>query len=430
MPPLPDILASGGLLPSASLLVPAPLARVRIGVAFSRAVTFAAQSVHDQSQRAWLLAVDEEKGRAWVWVRRLAPQSLHEPALGYFEFVEGAWVLRDYALVSSPAADAAPFDGLVVERAALAARDARSSLTSARDETIRALAALLEARGDAAPGYAWRELGQALVSAGRQEEAIQPLARAIALGSRHQSMAHAVHARLLVQRDEPGDVDGALADVDRMAAASPCCDEDGDGFGEEELAMHVGFLRGLALAGRDDAAAIKLLEAVAADRAKLDGDTRATRTLEPEMTRHGRSDAACRALSAIAARQGDQARALQWLDAVPHPIDADGLARGRALVALGRVQDAIAALASVSLPEAAALLAELRKQLALQAKRPPAAAPEGELDLDARVTHAKFGGGKVVDVEVTGGRAVRITVAFDDGSERTLPATSVRSTSA
>ena len=44
-----------------------------------------------------------------------------------------------------------------------------------------------------------------------------------------------------------------------------------------------------------------------------------------------------------------------------------------------------------------------------------------DFDIDDRVVHARFGAGVVLDVE-TNGSAARITILFDDGSTRTLPA--------
>ena len=118
---------------------------------------------------------------------------------------------------------------------------------------------------------------------------------------------------------------------------------------------------------------------------------------------------------------------------------ADALCLGRALRSKGHLEEARRVLGSVVTRRPSlglALRAELdriaqdaRDAAPAQPARPmssPRAAPptDGDLDVDHVVTHARFGRGVVVDV--TGrGSAARITVDFS-GTERALPASSLR----
>jgi hypothetical protein len=92
-------------------------------------------------------------------------------------------------------------------------------------------------------------------------------------------------------------------------------------------------------------------------------------------------------------------------------------------MALNRTQEAISHYERArdgGVEEAVQFLAERQRRAPLESTRKAVKTAADGIDIDDRVSHAKFGAGVVLDVEVNG-TVARITIRFDDGATRTLP---------
>lgn len=442
---LPESLASIKFDASASL---APLALVRLGVAFARPVVVCGQSTQHQDGFGRVLRSDSEQPAearvVWLVILPFLPNA--QPSVGRFERRGAFFALTDLARLSSPESKVAPFGGLEVERAAVATLLARRA--QAPSPTLdAALAELILCAGrlDEAPSFVWVERAFAELARNAGAAAEEAFGQVISLGGPRLPSALVVRAKLRLDRNE---LDGADADIHSLAELLTAgYDDDGVPFPANWLALETDYLRACLAHKRGDVeVANPLFEATVADAEQCERDVIPYRqldsagaviamdigmtvflqtTLDPRMTRSDRAASARRQLSLIAHRRGDHTRALEWLAHLETP--QDNVAKAKALGALGRQAEALVFLERASqagLAEATTLLQEARRTAAMS-HRPRPTVATSDIDLDVRVRHEKFGLGAVVDFEESGGRPVRVTVAFDDGITRTVPARAV-----
>lgn len=441
----PDLIERAELQPASVLL---PLALVIIDVRFSRDVIFAGRPVRTQAAYGRVLRVDPDA--VLVMMMPLLARGENERRMARFvwDAAQVRWALAERLSAAGMEKPPAPFDKLTLERAALGVRLERHAASTAFAEAFARLEEVAP-RFAPLPAFASLELGLGAAVSGKTAAALAALGDAIAAGCPEAPTAHAVRARLLL---EQGDLDAAEAEVAALAAMPNAgLHSDGVAFPARWLKLHEAYLRGRCAAARgDDRRAEKALGASAKDGDDCARETERYQekgadgeivsvdvgakvfletTLDPQMNRRQRSHAARRVLAEIAAKRGAWEQVLTRLETLDAP--GDELARARAFLALGREAEGAAALeraAAAGVVEAQEMLQERRRRAAIEVK-PKALVPAEAVDLDDRVEHAKFGTGTVADVEISGGKAARVSVAFDDGSTRTVPAGAVRKVS-
>jgi tetratricopeptide (TPR) repeat protein len=365
----------------------------------------------------------------------LTPNELASRWLARFAWTEqtAAWELIACAAERADFHHPAPFDGMDIDCAAARLRMTRrcppASFRDAYDHLEAALAA-----NDALPSHALLELGIAAEALGRRDVVEDSLSRTIAAGPRELATAHAVRARNRIER---GDLAGAESDITALRSLPNAgVDERGEPFPHRWNELEATFLTGLLADARGDSdSAVLAFEAIAGDGSacevekradpefQLDmyGWPRAESTLEPAMTRHMRAAIARRALGVIDIKRGMLERALTRL--APLGAARDHLLRAKVLMALNRTQEAISHYERArdgGVEEAVQFLAERQRRAPLESTRKAVKTAADGIDIDDRVSHAKFGAGVVLDVEVNG-TVARITIRFDDGATRTLP---------
>lgn len=442
MPSHPDLIERATLLPASPLLT---LALVQIEVRFRRDVIFAGQTTRTQAAFGRVLRADPDA--VFVMMMPLMPRDLHERAMARFTWDAAAkrWTLAERLSAAEMDHPPAPYDAFNLERAALAVRLERHASTAVLADVVAKLGEAV-ARVPSPPAFALLDLGLGAAVAGRVPLALEMLARAVAAGCAEEATARAVRARLLL---EQGDVAGAEAEVAALAALpSPGLNSDGVPLPARWLRLHEAYLRGRCAAARgDDKLAAKVLEGLLKDADACAKETEPHRerapdgtilsadigaivflesTLDPQIDRRHRGDSARRLLAGIALRRSAWEQVLARLE--PLDLPGDEMLRAKALLALGREAEGTVSLeraAAGGVVEAQEMLQERRRRAALES-RPKSAAPVAGLDMDDRVEHGKFGTGTVVDVEESGGRVVRVSVAFDDGATRGVPAGAVR----